>query len=102
MKSSKAKTVYVCQSCGMQSPRWMGKCPDCGQWNTLVEERVEKQKDIGAAKRGKGPEPLALHEITIGDEDRFVTRIGELTAGKAVVLRRNGREEPLPAGFVHF
>jgi predicted ATP-dependent serine protease len=56
----------------------MGKCPDCGQWNTLVEERVEKQKDIGAAKRGKGAEPLALNEITIGDEDRFVTKIGEL------------------------
>ena len=75
---AKVKTVYVCQSCGTQSPRWMGKCPDCNQWNTLVEERVEKQKDIGAAKRGKGAEPLALNEIKIGDEDRFVTRIGEL------------------------
>src|SRR5512137_18675 len=75
---TKVKTVYVCQSCGSQSPRWMGKCPDCGQWNTLVEERVEKQKDIGGAKRKDGAEPLALHEIKIGDEDRFVTRIGEL------------------------
>jgi len=75
---AKAKTVYVCQSCGSQSPRWMGKCPDCGQWNTLVEERIEKPKDIGSSKRGKGPEPLALHEITVGDEDRFVTGIGEL------------------------
>ncbi len=75
---AKVKTVYVCQSCGSQSPRWMGKCPDCGQWNTLVEERVEKPKDIGASKRGKGAEPLALHEIKTGDEDRFVTKIGEL------------------------
>jgi DNA repair protein RadA/Sms len=75
---TKTKTVYVCQSCGAQSPRWMGKCPDCGQWNTLVEERVEKPKDIGSAKRGHGAEPLALNEITIGDEDRFVTGIGEL------------------------
>jgi len=75
---SKVKTVYVCQACGSQSPRWMGKCPDCNQWNTLVEERVEKQKDIRAAKRGKGAEPLALNEIKIGDEDRFVTKIGEL------------------------
>ena len=47
MKPSKSKTVYVCQSCGTQSPRWMGKCPDCGQWNTMVEERVEKPKDLG-------------------------------------------------------
>jgi DNA repair protein RadA/Sms len=56
----------------------MGKCPDCGQWNTLVEERVEKPKDIGSAKRGHGSEPLSLDEIKTGDEDRFVTRIGEL------------------------
>ena len=75
---AKVKTVYVCQSCGSQSPRWMGKCPDCSQWNTLVEERVEKPKDIGSAKRGHGTEPLSLDEIKTGDEDRFVTRIGEL------------------------
>lgn len=75
---SKVKTVYVCQSCGTQSPRWMGKCPDCGQWNTLVEERVEKPRDIGSARKKGGAEPLALHEITVGAEDRFVTRIGEL------------------------
>jgi DNA repair protein RadA/Sms len=78
MKSSKTKTVYVCQSCGMQSPRWMGKCPDCGQWNTMVEERVEKPKDIGSSKRHGGAEPLALNEIQARDEDRFVTKINEL------------------------
>ncbi len=75
---SKIKTVYVCQSCGTQSPRWMGKCPDCGQWNTMVEERFEKPKDVGAAKQGNGSEPLLLGDIQARDEDRFVTRIGEL------------------------
>ncbi len=74
----KTKTVYVCQSCGSQSPRWMGKCPDCGAWNTMVEERIEKQKDIGGAKKSRGAGPLLLHEIQARDEDRFVTRIGEL------------------------
>ncbi len=74
----KSKTVYVCQSCGTQSPRWMGKCPDCGAWNTMVEERVEKPKEIGAAKRKDGSEPLLLGDIQASDEDRFVTRIGEL------------------------
>jgi DNA repair protein RadA/Sms len=74
----KTKTVYVCQSCGAQSPRWMGKCPDCSQWNTLVEERVERPRDVGSAKRGGGSEPLLLTDIRAGDEDRFVTRIGEL------------------------
>src|SRR5512135_914108 len=78
MKSSKTKTVYVCQSCGTQSPRWMGKCPDCGQWNTMVEERVEKQKDVGSSKRHDGDEPLLLGDIQARDEDRFVTKIGEL------------------------
>ncbi len=75
---TKAKVVYVCQACGSQSPRWMGKCADCGQWNTLVEERLERQKDIGSAKRGGGAEPLSLKEIRTGDEDRFVTKINEL------------------------
>src|SRR5512142_3244458 len=78
MKPTKTKTVYVCQSCGSQSPRWMGKCPDCNAWNTMVEERLEKQKDIGSAKRSGGAEPLLLGEIETKDEDRFVTKIGEL------------------------
>ena len=55
---SKIKTVYVCQSCGTQSPRWMGKCPDCGAWNTMVEEQVEKSKDIGSSKHHGASEPL--------------------------------------------
>jgi len=74
----KTKTVYICQSCGSQSPRWMGKCPDCGAWNSMVEERLEKPKDIGRIKRGQGAEPLLLGDIQARDEDRFVTRIGEL------------------------
>jgi DNA repair protein RadA/Sms len=75
---AKAKTAYVCQACGAQSPRWMGKCSDCGQWNTLVEERLEKPRGIGSAKHGRGSEPLLLTDIKAGDEDRFVTGIGEL------------------------
>jgi DNA repair protein RadA/Sms len=78
VRSSKTKTVYVCQSCGMQSPRWMGKCPDCGQWNTMVEERLEKPKDMGISKRHGLSEPLALNEIQTSDEDRFATQIKEL------------------------
>jgi DNA repair protein RadA/Sms len=78
MKPSKAKIVYVCQSCGAQSPRWMGKCSDCGQWNTMVEERVEKPKPGGRSSAGGSAEPLLLGDIKAGDEDRFVTKIGEL------------------------
>jgi DNA repair protein RadA/Sms len=78
MKSKKNKTVFVCQSCGTQSPRWMGKCPDCGQWNSMVEERLEKPTDARSAKRKDGAEPLLLGDIHARDEDRFVTKIGEL------------------------
>jgi DNA repair protein RadA/Sms len=56
----------------------MGKCPDCGAWNTMVEEQVEKSKDIGSSKHHSASEPLLLNEIQARDEDRFVTKIGEL------------------------
>ncbi|HAK60200.1 MAG TPA: DNA repair protein RadA, partial [Nitrospiraceae bacterium] len=68
---AKVKTVYICQSCGTQSPRWMGKCPDCGQWNTMVEERLEKTRGIGASAQREKSEPLLLDDIQARDEDRF-------------------------------
>src|SRR5262249_54934507 len=39
---SKQSTVYTCSQCGFQSKKWLGKCPDCGEWNSLVEERKVK------------------------------------------------------------
>jgi DNA repair protein RadA/Sms len=53
------KIVFVCQSCGGQAPKWMGRCPDCGEWNTLVEERV-------AAEAGKGASAGAGAEARYG------------------------------------
>ena len=40
---AKEKTVYVCSNCGQDSPKWVGKCPSCGEWNTYVEEIVRKE-----------------------------------------------------------
>ena len=40
---AKEKTVYVCTNCGQDSPKWVGKCPSCGAWNTYVEEVVRKE-----------------------------------------------------------
>ncbi len=58
---SAAKTIYRCQECGAASPRWAGKCPGCGQWNTLVEERAPAKEEgrrpgggAGAGRGGKG------------------------------------------------
>lgn len=71
------KTVlFVCQSCGAESPRWMGKCPHCGEWNTLVEETTgSSRKERSWVTRSK---PLPLTEIENSAEARFSTGIEEL------------------------
>ena len=75
---AKPKIIYACQSCGFQSPKWLGRCPDCNQWNSLVEEKLE----IAAHPRadlslGTREEPASVHEITATEEDRFLSGIGE-------------------------
>ncbi|MCW3012605.1 MAG: radA, partial [Solirubrobacterales bacterium] len=47
-------TTYVCSDCGQQEPRWMGQCPGCGAWSTLVEERVSPAVSGRGAKAGSG------------------------------------------------
>jgi DNA repair protein RadA/Sms len=72
----KQKTVYNCQQCGFQSPKWLGKCPDCNAWNTLVEEvvTVTRGKVLAA---GGGAVPLRLAEVSAGEEDRLQVGIAE-------------------------
>jgi len=73
------RTLFACQNCGYQTPKWLGRCPDCGQWESLVEERVAppaKDRRAGAASPEVRPTPLA--EITAEGEDRRSTGIGEL------------------------
>ena len=76
---TKVKTYFSCQSCGYQTPKWLGRCPDCGEWNTLVEEKVREQPPSQMAPLGMEiteiPRPIT--EIQIGDEDRLTTNIGE-------------------------
>lgn len=77
---AKAKTVFFCTNCGNESPKWQGRCPGCGQWNTLVEH-VEKPTPVGRAKAapvGMSRTPKKLHEVDTGDEIRFLTGMGEL------------------------
>ncbi|MGH7803784.1 MAG: DNA repair protein RadA, partial [Candidatus Binatia bacterium] len=71
------RTLFACQNCGYQTPKWMGRCPDCGQWETLVEER------IAAATPRLGPVaaeelPQLLSEVAADAESRRETGIGEL------------------------
>ena len=46
-------TVFFCQNCGHESAKWMGQCPGCRQWNTFVEETIEKQVSEGYKKKGQ-------------------------------------------------
>ncbi|SHN53029.1 DNA repair protein RadA [Desulfitobacterium chlororespirans] len=72
---AKVKTRFFCQSCGQESPRWLGKCPGCGEWNTLVEEVVER----AAAKRTPlGVKATPLTEIQIREEERVSSGSQEL------------------------
>nr|HML38722.1 DNA repair protein RadA [Bacillota bacterium] len=76
----KAKTVFVCQECGYESPKWQGQCI-CGQWNTMVEEKVVETKENDRRSRdvsGERAKATRLSEIKSGSETRVDTGIGEL------------------------
>lgn len=69
---AKTKTVYFCQSCGYEAPKWLGKCPACGEWNTFAEEKitVSKKSDQRSSKT-KSQTPVKLSEIKPLDEPRI-------------------------------
>jgi DNA repair protein RadA/Sms len=73
---SKTRTVFQCQSCGYSSPKWLGKCPDCGAWNSFSEERQAPKTLKSFSDDHAGPIPL--NEITGGEEKRAPIGIGEL------------------------
>ena len=77
---AKTKTVYFCTSCGNETPKWQGRCPACGAWNTL-EEHIEKPAAPGRAKSapvGISRKAQRLCEVVCDDETRFSTGMGEL------------------------
>lgn len=80
---AKAKTVYVCSNCGADSPKWVGKCPSCGAWNSYVEEVVMKESAVrksvipGLNDKEKA-RPVLLRDITSHEEVRLDLQDGEL------------------------
>jgi DNA repair protein RadA/Sms len=76
---AKAKTHFVCQSCGYQAPKWLGRCPGCQEWNTFVEERVIEEKtperDLLGFEREAVPTPIT--EIIGEERERIQVGIGE-------------------------
>lgn len=95
MKDNKLKTIYVCSNCGESSPRWMGRCPSCGAWNTMVEDVVVPEPKAAARSASARPSGVTgitarrLSEVSTTEEkSRIVTGISELdrVLGGGVVL----------------
>ncbi|MBF0522685.1 MAG: DNA repair protein RadA [Candidatus Omnitrophica bacterium] len=73
----KTKTLFVCQECGAQSPRWIGKCPSCEGWNSYVEEAAV----VSSAKRSESvftKDPILLSDVEVKERTRYLTGIAEL------------------------
>ena len=77
--ASKSKTVWFCSNCGNESPKWMGRCPACGEWNTMVEAPAEDRKAVATSgKRSSERKPRSLKEIDYSSESRISLGMKEL------------------------
>jgi DNA repair protein RadA/Sms len=91
---SKTKSAFFCQSCGYESPKWVGKCPECDQWNTFVEELVvkgtdKKETDEWKEYNGAGrSKTIAINDVSSAAEKRILTKDNELNRvlGGGIVL----------------
>ena len=80
MAKAKAKTVFFCKECGYETPKWMGQCPGCHQWNTMTEEKINPVSR-GAGKRGNNlphQQLTGLFEVSMEEEDKSSSGIPEL------------------------
>lgn len=71
-------TVFFCQNCGHESAKWMGQCPGCRQWNTFVEETIEKTSVRRIQKERAAAGPVCLSSIDTAEEERMSTHMEEL------------------------
>lgn len=79
--ASKLKTIYVCTECGYEAPKWYGKCPGCGEWNTMEEEirdTAPVAKPAGSTASSSNLIPVRMREIDTTEEERYQTGMGEL------------------------
>ena len=78
MAKGKQKTTFFCKECGFESPKWLGQCPGCKEWDSFVEEPVVKTAAGRSVTVTEHREPSTLSEIVTNDEVRTLTGIGEL------------------------
>lgn len=75
---ARVKSVFICQHCGYESPKWMGRCPGCGEWNTMAEEVLNRTDRRGTAAGREGSRPVAMDQIDLSKETRNSTGMEEL------------------------
>ena len=78
---AKDKTAYVCSSCGYDSPKWIGKCPACGEWNTFQEVKLGKKTTSAVASEFRldvKSSPISMSKIETEEEPRIDMGDGEL------------------------
>ncbi len=78
---AKTKSIFMCQECGYESPKWMGKCPACNQWNTFVEEKIQSKKSrhtTGVEDHRVRRKPTTINEVSMQDEKRIKIGMEEL------------------------
>ena len=79
---SKVKKAFFCKECGHESPKWIGKCPGCQQWNTFIEEIIHKesqsQKASWKESSSSDQRSIALHDVIAEDHPRKITKDAEL------------------------
>ncbi len=76
--ATKEKSVFFCKSCGNESPKWFGKCPACGEWNTCVEEKEVRSKKQEDRRQKTEAVPMPIKEITNAEEQRIILPYEEL------------------------
>jgi len=74
----KIKTMFFCQNCGYQSPKWLGKCPACGEWNQFVEEKMTKTDSRNPFDIHFNGSPLSIEAIELNDKERIKIEIDEV------------------------
>ncbi|MEY3437920.1 MAG: hypothetical protein RL265_505 [Bacteroidota bacterium] len=77
---SKVKSAYFCQNCGHEAPKWLGKCPSCSEWNTFVEEIIEKNipSVVAFSSSTRNAKPQAIHTIENQEHVRLILKDAEL------------------------
>ncbi|NBA75868.1 DNA repair protein RadA [Emticicia sp. ODNR4P] len=90
---AKTKTSFFCQNCGHQAPKWLGRCPSCGEWNTFVEEVIQKDEPTKGSWKSSSSlkvaaKPRAIQEINFEEQPRIKTKDQELNRvlGGGIVL----------------